>query len=400
MLRDELTDLQRRYTPAYLALDSDATALTERIAGLQRQIATQRAAGQKSAIAAAEEEYETAQAQVSRLRSELAQNQKKAEAFATRLAEFKVMQEDLDHLENIERLTADRLTRMQASERESAPQVEILERAAPSLSPVRPDYTMNAALAVTGSFGLGLFAVWFAGFLGGSTLSRNVAWPAIPVRPWPAPGRPHLASEGGPRLASEPGILRLLPREPGPRELDDSEIAALVSNSNDAAALASVGLLSGLNAAEITALRWDRIGFAAGEIHAGVAPSRVLPLQEPFSTLLRRQNGLAPSSPMVLHDERGEPWTQDELARVILCAAYDAGLPRPDEITPAALRHAYLAWLFRQGIRAGDAARIAGEIPHTELAGYMQLAAHRARLPLAEIDLIHPALRALADGNT
>ena len=165
-LREQLTDLERKFTPAFLALDPNTATLHARIATLERQIAAQRVASQRNGIAAAEEEFETAQAQVNRLRIELADKQKKAQLFATQLAQYKSMQEDLDHLENIERLTADRLIKMEATERESAPHIEIMEPAAPTLRPVRPDYATNAAIAVSGSFGLGILAVWFVGFVG------------------------------------------------------------------------------------------------------------------------------------------------------------------------------------------------------------------------------------------
>ena len=75
-----------------------------------------------------------------------------------------------------------------------------------------------------------------------------------------------------------------------------------------------------------------------------------------------------------------------------------AGFDRPQEITSATLRHAYLAFLLRQGIRAADIGRIAGYVPQDELIAYMQLAAPRAPLPLEQIDCIHPALRGLASG--
>ncbi len=365
-LRDELTDLQRRFTPAYLALDSNATALRERIAGLERQIVAQRAASQKTAIASAEEEFETAQAQVNRLRVELADNQKKAQQFATRLAQYKSMQEDLDHLENIERLTADRLIKMEATERESAPHIEILERAAPSLRPVRPDYATNAAIAVTGSFALGIFAVWFVGFVGGAGRSVNSRCNrCICIRRYKH-RRSRNSPDESPRLASEP-VINLLPRAPSPRELEDDEIIALITNSTSPVALACVGLLTGLNASELIGLTWDQIDLEAGEIRLGGSSPRTIAIEEPFATLLRQEHDLSGRSSTVLHDQSNAPWTLDELAHEILCAAYDAALKRPEEVTPSALRHTYLVWLFRQGIRAGDVTRIAGNIPHRRI---------------------------------
>ncbi len=265
MLRDELTDLRRRYTPAYLALDSDATALTERIAGLEKQIAAQRAASQQSALATAEEDFETAQAEVERLRGELADNQKKAQHFAAGLARFKSMQDDLDHLENIERLTADRLSKMQASERESAPKVQILERAVPSLYPVGPDYTKNAAVAVSGSFALGILAVWFARFVGGSAAEPRWAEQPLPVQSWQAPVLSRIPAEP-PRLSPASRVINFLPQKPPAREIGDQELSTLMAGASEPVVLACVGLLSGLTPGELTTLRWNEIDFENHEI--------------------------------------------------------------------------------------------------------------------------------------
>ena len=391
-LRDELTNLQRRYTPAYLALDSNVTALQERITGLERQIVAQRAASQKAAIAGAEEEFETAQAQVNRLRAELADNQQKAQQFATRLAQYKSMQEDLDHLENIERLTADRLTKMEATEGESAPHIEVVERAVPILRPVRPNYATNAAIAVSGSFALGIFAVWFVGFVGAPR--RELEMREMQLHsPLQAPTLPRFADEPL-RLARESAI-KLLPRAYSPRELEDDEIVALITNSNSPVALACVALLSGLNASELVELTWEQIDLQAAEIRLGGSPARTVMIEEPFATLLRQAHDLSGDSSNVLRDRNSTRWTLEELEHQILCAAYDAALKRPEEITPAALRHTYLVWLFQQGVRAGDVTRIAGNISHEELLAYLQLFAEGARVSISEIDPAHPALRKL-----
>ena len=392
-LRDELTNLQRRFTPAYLALDSNVTALQERITGLERQIVAQRAASQRAAIASAEEEFEAAQAQVSRLRAELADNQKKAQQFATRLAQYKSMQEDLDHLENIERLTADRLTKMEATEGESAPHIEVLERAVPILRPVRPDYATNAAIAVSGSFALGIFAVWFVGFVGAPR--RELEMRGVRLHsPLQAPALARFDVEPL-RLARE-SAMRLLPRVSSPRELEDDEIIALIANSSTPVALACVGLLSGLNAGELIGLTWEQIDFEAAEIRLGGPPPRTVIIEEPFATFLRQEHDLSRDSSTVLQDPSSTPWTLEELEHQILCAAYDAALKRPEEITPAVLRHTWLVWLFQQGIRAGDVVRVAGNISHEELLGYLQLFAGGARVPISEIDRVYPALRKLS----
>ena len=89
----------------------------------------------------------------------------------------------------------------------------------------------------------------------------------------------------------------------------------------------------------------------------------------------------------------GAPLTADDVATVVMYAAYDAGLDGADEVTPRTLRHTYLLYLLRQGIRFADLGRIVGRLPQDELATYMRFAPAQARLPLERIDLILPALR-------
>jgi site-specific recombinase XerD len=80
-----------------------------------------------------------------------------------------------------------------------------------------------------------------------------------------------------------------------------------------------------------------------------------------------------------------------------MCAAYDAGLADAHEVTPAILRHTYVAFLLQQGARFGDIARIVGRLPPEELSAYMRLAPAQARVPLEQVDPILPALRPMTD---
>ena len=132
-LREQWGDLQRRFTPDFLSLDPDAKSLRARLENLEEQLKSQRAVSGRAALADAQQELSAAQAEVDRLRQDVADNQKQAQAFATHLNDYKALREDLDHLEGMHRAALDRLEKLQASERERAPQAELLEAAAPSL---------------------------------------------------------------------------------------------------------------------------------------------------------------------------------------------------------------------------------------------------------------------------
>ena len=119
---------------------------------------------ERAALSEAQEDLAAAQAAVEQLRKDMADNQKQAQEFATHLNEYKALREDLDHIEGMHRAALDRLAKLQASERERAPRVELLEAAAQSHEPWRPNYRLDAVISVAGSLAFGLFAAWLADF--------------------------------------------------------------------------------------------------------------------------------------------------------------------------------------------------------------------------------------------
>ena len=392
-LREKLSGLQRRYNSAFLSLDPETKDIPAAIAELERQVKEKRAESARAAITDAEGELASARVTVIRLRKDLDDNQKGAREFAARLAEFKGMQEDVDHVQAMERAVQDRATKLQASVRERAPQVGLIEAAAPSIAPWRPNYRQDALISLAGSLFFGLLATWLADFLAGPApaqammVQHSLAVPAIERY---SPPTPTLRT-----LDASPSHAQLPPPAP-PRELDDGEIAALVANASDDLRLVIAGLLVGLSPTEIVALSWDQIDLESGTITLNGEGPRTIRLGEPLASLLkqRHDNG-SDEAATILHNDQAVPLTLDDLNRLVIYGAYDAGLDRPQEVTAATLRRTYLAFLLRQGIRAADIGRIAGHVPQDEMLAHMQSASPRARLPLEQIESIHPALRGI-----
>jgi integrase len=157
------------------------------------------------------------------------------------------------------------------------------------------------------------------------------------------------------------------------------------------------GLLSGLSAAEIVALDWDQIDLEAGTIRMSGESPRILPLNDPLRQLIIGRRALQPQATgVVLRSPSGGPLPLDDIRSLVMYAAYDAAVEAADEVTPRTLRHTYLVYLLRQGIRFADIGRIAGRLPQQELAAYMRFAPSQPRKPLEQIDLVLPALRDIA----
>jgi polysaccharide biosynthesis transport protein len=392
-LREELHDLQQRFTPQYMGLDPAIKAARARLDNLEQQIRTERAAGQRAAVAEAEGKVIAAREAVEQLQQQINENKNAAQTFMARFGEYKAMQEDLTHLEQLHRAASDRLARLEASDSEIAPHVQILEAASVPQLPWRPLYARDAGISLGAAAALGFFAVWLVEFF-----SRREPEPAAagPLPWWPVAIERGTVATSPPLLATE--TVRLPAPDPPPREFTDAEIAALLRATSDDGRLILTGLLSGLGADEIVALDWDQIDLDAGTIRVSGESSRVLPLNDPLRQLLTaRRAALQPQAEgHVLRGASGGPLPLDDIRSVVMYAAYDAGLDGADEVTPRSLRHTYLVHLLRQGIRFADIGRIVGRLPQDELAAYMRFAPSQPRVPLEQIDPVLPALRSTA----
>src|SRR5579885_2548363 len=359
-------------------------------------------AGQRAALIDAQQQLAAAATAVAELRKTVADNQKQAQEFAAHLNEYKAMRDDLDHLEAMRRAALDRLAKLQASAAERAPRLEVLEAAATPTRAWRPDYRLDAALALAGAFGFALFATWFVEFIAGP------AWrpPVYVPYPWPTvlaggegPASGLLAVADRARLHGS-DLARFASPEPPPRVLSEAEVTALFDAASEEAKLAVAALLTGIDAEELVALEWGDVDFDVALLHLRGAGARDLPLGEPLRTLLRRRRQHRPQpeagGPVLTRPDGGAA-APEEIGRLILYAAYDAGLEQPDEVTAAALRHTYIAFLLQQGVRAADIEAIVGRIPQADLVAQMRLHSPSVRRPLAEIDRVFPALRHLAD---
>jgi polysaccharide biosynthesis transport protein len=394
VLREKLQALKLQYTSAYLAINVNAQALQAQLTNLESQIATRRAANARAALAEAQEKVSAAQSTVEKLAQDVANHQKEAQEFATHLNEYKVLHEDLDHIEQMHRAALDRLMKLQASDQERAPRVELIEAATASLTASWPDYRRDALIALAGSLVFGLFAAWLADFIAGPPASPVI--PNATIHPaWMPPmvGRAAMI-ESLPPAAT--GAAQLPAPAAQPRQLDDAEIAALIAAAIEDAKLAMLALLTGLSTDELVALSWDEIDLSGGIIHVGGQDGRPVLLEEPLRSLLAERRRLRPEDGgRVLHGPNETPLGTDDIERLVQYCAHDAGLDRPQEVSAAALRYTWLSFLLRQGLRAADVSAVAGHVPPRDLFAYMEIHSPKAKQPLDRIDRVLPVLRAL-----
>ncbi len=426
--REELSELNRAYTPEYLAMDPRARAVRNRLAELDRQIATQRQSSgqtvqtdQSAGLADAREEVSAARDTVARLAQQASGNRGTLQQFASRFNEFKTMREELSPLESLLRDATQRKARQEAGEAARRPSVRLVEPAFAPRDPWSPQYTRDAAIVLGAALLLALLTVGVIEFF-----NRTDAAPTMVLAQAHSPA-PNYANpygiatgydalalgnqvNGTPRLPRHspsqiplavehtPG-MPLLPTQLAPRELLQEEIAALLANATPQAALFAHLLLRGVSAAEAVALQPNDVNIDARSVHLAGVSARDLPLDDVLEGLVLTHlaalgegacllqsagqvsgaiagSGVGPSASARL----------DQLITELLYAAHDAGIDQPTEITPDALRHTYAAFLARQGIRLADLARAMGALKPEQAALYSGFAPPGQRLSLEQVD--------------
>jgi integrase len=178
-----------------------------------------------------------------------------------------------------------------------------------------------------------------------------------------------------------------------PRELSAEEIFSLLRAAEPLTRRAILLIVSGLAPEEALALRWRDVDREHGVVRVDGAHARSVRLSAVATRSLSAASEL-PDAPL-LGNAADEPATEDTLCTGLLNAAHDAGLERVHEITPQALRHSYIAFLVRQGIRFADLAKLVGQLPSAALAAYSGLAPSGARAALGSVKLVYPSLERL-----
>jgi succinoglycan biosynthesis transport protein ExoP len=395
-MREELRDLERGFTPDYLAKDPKVITQRVRLAELERQITVQRGASQQTALLEAQEELASAQGAAARIQNQMSAGRQEVAQFTTRFNEYKSRQDELAELESAYRDAVQRRAKLEASERARMPVTKVLEAAATPQSPWRPLYWRDTAFSIGSSLVLALLAMWLV-----ELFNRAEPQPTVVLIQPQSVALPHdrspqmLSSRGTPAMSLEAAEPALLPRQPTfPRELRHDEVAALIRASDDDSRLVMLLLLSGVSLEEAVKLRWSDVDLIRGAIRVGDEPVRDLAL----GGTLRRCLAAGPKVPGsdLLVGHPGRPVSRDSIDAEVLYAAHDAGIEDATQINSDCLRHTYLAFLVRQGIRFADLVRLVGHLPAERVGVYSALSPSGTRIGMAEIQLVHPALR---EGN-
>ena len=399
--REEYRQLERSFTEQYLAMDPNARALKARIGELESQLSRERAAGLAANLADAQAEASRARAAVDQLRARLASDRQTAQAFSARFGEYKALQDELTTLEKLLGNAQAKSVRLEASQRARQPRARIIEPAATPSESFRPPYLRDAAISLAAAVLAGFLTAWLTAFL-----TRRDGAPSVVVAPTafaypvglpggllaptalaPAQARPALAHAGAAPLQ--------LPAMEDARELKDAEVDALLRACDGTARAMLLSLLGGLAPEELAGLRWSDVDLGRSALRVRAPSVREFPLTPTLSQAWQdaRSAQAAAESDPVLSAPPDADALAGALATLVACAAHDAGLDQAAQVTPASLRHTFLAFMARQGARFSELARVAGPLPAGAIAYYSAMAPAGERRAIAGLEPELPGVR-------
>ena len=415
--REEISELNRAFTPAYLAIDPRARSVKNRLTELERQIAMQgdttaqvASVDQSAALADAREEVNAARDTVARMAQQASGNRGALQQFSARFSEFNSLKEELAPLESLLRDATQRKARMEAGEAARRPSVSVLEPAFAPREAWQPLYARDAAIVLTAAFLLALLTMGLV-----EMFNRVDAPPTMVV----AQGRSSYSRyTGDPSLElgfdaqadNAPRLARPMPMAVGhavlesqaPRELRQEEVAGVLHNASPNVALFVHMLLRGISPQEAIGLRGQHVDTEAKVLRVGAANTqeglREIALDSGLHRMIVAGFKVTPAvdGQTLLSNGNGGPLGLPNLTAELLYAAHDAGVDQPSEVTPDALRHTAAAFLARQGIRLTDLAKVMGELNADQAALYSAMAPSGKRLGLDEVERLMPTLQVAA----
>lgn len=391
--REQLRDMERSYTPDFMAMDPTARTLRARLAELERQLSENRAASLQAALSAAEEGVASSRATVERLRGQIASQRRETQVFSGNFQEAKALEDDLARLEGTRRNASERLARLEASESGRLPMLKLIEAASVPQSPWQPDYLRDGLFNLLASFLLGLLAMWFVELFNRSPAPATPSAVLVP-QPWMTPALAIDAALPGPERVLEltqQAVPQLSAKASLPRELTQDEVAALLAGADHEGRLLCAILLLGLTVDELRELTPGNIDPAKLQLTVRGAAARTLRLPEWLVQPLASYASDDPAKPL-FRNPLGQPLSESEIGARLTCAALDAELDEAQSVSPAILRHTCIAHLIRQNVRFSDLAALVGQLSSDELAAYAAENPGTRRVGADEIDPIMPAL--------
>ncbi len=386
-LRELLKDTNRRFTPTYMAMNPQMRQIPEKLAQAEAAIKQKREYGTRALLSQTEQNYAAALQATQELRQKISEMKVETSEFTNSFAEQQAMEDNIKRLEAMHRDTQAKLAHIESRPEEPYPPLQVVERAYPPTQAFWPHYWRDSGISLIASLIFAVSFIWLYDYL---TRIEEAPTPAPASMPnfqfysvqGSLPSRNQDEQSHSALLEQrEPSPLAL--ESPFPRELTAHEIHILI-DAADQKTKRWVGLiLSGLSVEEVASLRRENIDLNANRISIEGSSPRTVPMPPRLKQTFIM--GMQNDSPTAQLDA-------EDISARIACAGFDSGLSQPESIDANTIRHTYIAYLVRQGLRLSELELIVGHLPAKNLALYGRLSPPGPGLSVNRVTLEHPAL--------
>ena len=271
-----------------------------------------------------------------------------------------------------------RIVEMEVANRNLFPRIKVLERAFTPSIPVRPDYSRDAMYGLAGSTLFGLLLLWFYSKLNDP---RRYLASHSSQQPNIYSNHTELITPAAALTADQAPPATHALEHRGQRELSLVEVEALWAAAAPEDRLLIALLLSGMTFDEIANLRPDAFDWDRGLIDVKVDHARPLPIAPKLAELV----GHFEADPGLFSGPHG-------IVARIAQLPYSAGLADPASVDTRALRHTYICFLVRQGVKFDELQRIVGGLDPNEMQQYSDMMPPMPGKQLEDVMLVYPAL--------
>jgi polysaccharide biosynthesis transport protein len=393
-LRQKFKDLELKYTPEYLAVEPGVKTMRANLRQLEQQVEKTQKDSQQATLNEAMQDVVLAKKNVSRLEAQLMDRRADAQKFTSQFAEHKARASDLTQIEAQLGQAKERLARLEGTERAREARYELLGGASVPDKPAHPDYTQYTAFSIGGALLAALLAVVLVDFLSPKARPEAMQPPIIQI------AYPSLPSGSATDALQLPGRQAQLPRhtsrlaleaaQESQRELTVPEVHALWDAATKDGRLAIAALFSGVTFEELALLSWRDVDLDRDTLQFH-EPERTQPLLRPLRDELHARVASADADALVATSSRGTELGVADLAGLVAAAAHDAGLEHAEEVDARVLRHTYISFLVKQGLRLSELEKAVGLVPAASFLQYRTVSPRGPGLPLEAVNCIFPA---------
>ncbi|OQW70294.1 MAG: hypothetical protein BVN35_18070 [Proteobacteria bacterium ST_bin11] len=164
-LRERLEAQRNQYTDEYIEFHPSLRNLKNQLAELDEKIASKEQMASTYATQEAKNAYDAASRTVLTIQKQMAEHKQKAAQYTNQFAKHKAMEEELAKLEALLQQTKQRLVEIEVKQRQSNPQLDVVDWASLPDKPIKPDYGQDASIACAASLAIALLVVWLSDYL-------------------------------------------------------------------------------------------------------------------------------------------------------------------------------------------------------------------------------------------